>query len=208
MKRGLWTDNALARVGVTRSESGPTTLVGYAAVYYVEGDARTEYRLWDTAVERIARGAFDGILADTTVDVRALRNHDPDRILGRRSAGTLRLSSDDVGLRYEIDLAETTAGRDTATDVESRNITGSSFWFGNGRTTITEREDGTTVYLRESFTELYDVGPVTFPAYEGTSVLTRSGEGDVSEMKAEWDRRRRAAEAERVRVVTAAAEAA
>jgi hypothetical protein len=47
-------------------------------------------------------------------DVRALVDHDTGRVIGRTSAKTLRLSEDDTGLRAEIDLPDTTDGRDLA----------------------------------------------------------------------------------------------
>jgi HK97 family phage prohead protease len=75
-------------------------------------------------VERVAPGAFTKTIAEA--DIRALFNHDPNYLLGRSAAGTLRLSEDGTGLPYEIDLPDTMAGRDVATMLERRDITGSS----------------------------------------------------------------------------------
>ena len=80
---------------------------GYAAVFY-DGTERTEFRLGPNMVERIHPGAFDEAFRDD--DVVALFNHDQSLIIGRRSAGTLRLSLDARGARYEIDEGETTIG--------------------------------------------------------------------------------------------------
>lgn len=59
--------------------------------------------------EIIKPGAFDSVLTD---DVRALFNHDPNFILGRSASGTLQLSLDDRGLKYDIDAPDTQTIRD------------------------------------------------------------------------------------------------
>src|SRR5215475_2335681 len=73
---------------------------GFAAVFYKDGDPDTEYQLYPDLVERIAPGAFDRAVRED--DVRGLMNHDPNLLLGRTAAGTLKLSADATGLRYEI----------------------------------------------------------------------------------------------------------
>src|SRR5262249_31979044 len=112
--------------------SGPGTIVGYAAVFYSATDPGTEYVLADWSdecvVEQIAPGAFDRALKDQD-DVRALFNHNADYVLGRTASGTLRMTEDDKGLRYEADLPDTTVARDLAAMVERGDINGSSFAF-------------------------------------------------------------------------------
>jgi len=99
--------------------------------------------------------------------VRALLNHAPDNILGRTAAGTLRLTTDDVGLRYEIAVPDTAVGRDLAASIGRGDITGSSFSF---TVLAEERVNEPNRQLRiVKDVELFDVGPVTFPAYEATS---------------------------------------
>jgi len=95
-------------------------------------------------------------------------------VLGRTTSGTLRLSTDSVGLRYEVDLPDTSIGRDIAELVKRGDITGSSFKFeilGEKRF----KENGTEYRTIEDV-QLFDVGPVTYPAYEATSVALRSDE--------------------------------
>ena len=58
----------------------------------------------------IAPGAFRKTIQES--DVRALFNHDPNFVLGRNKAGTLRLYEDGDGLGYEVDLPDTQAARD------------------------------------------------------------------------------------------------
>ena len=97
-------------------------------------------------------------------DVRALLNHDPNLLLGRKGAGTLRLEETDEGIRYEIDLPNTTAGRDAAELLRRGDLIGSSMGFRAIGDEWGETEDG---FPLRTLTEiaLRDIGPVTFPAY-------------------------------------------
>lgn len=174
-----------SRPSVQAREDGGSVLTGYAAVFYREGDTSTEYRLWEDMVERIMPTAFDSAIADED-DARALWNHDPSSLLGRVGAGTVRLSTDEIGLRYEIDLPDTEAGRSVRALAERGDIPGSSFGFMVGQMAkrgrvawITETANGRTVDVREIHDlELYDVSPVSYPAYEGTgSPTVRSVDG-------------------------------
>src|SRR5690606_19161246 len=94
---------------------------GYAATF----NSRTEIGDWFTEV--IAPGAFAESLK--TADVRALFDHDSAKVLGRSSAGTLRVSEDDIGLAVEIDLPDTSTGRDVRELLKRGDITGMSFGF-------------------------------------------------------------------------------
>lgn len=143
----------------------PGTVVGYAAVFEKYSCDLGYFR------EKIQRGAFAKAIA--TCDVRALVNHDPNKLIGRTSAGTLRMEEDEIGLRVEIDLPNNTAGRDTAEDIRLRNMQGQSFKF----TTSIDQWDwsgDTALRTLVEVDELFDVGPVTFPAYEETSVAMRA----------------------------------
>lgn len=147
---------------------GPGTLVGYAATFDQSSLDLGGF------VETIAQGAFSTVLED---DCRCLRNHLDDVILGRTASGTLRLEQDAVGLRFECDLPDTTAGRDTAEMIRRGDMTGCSFQF-----TIAPEGaswDFAGAVAKRTITKvgrLYDVGPVTFPAYESTRVDMRSVE--------------------------------
>ena len=141
-------------------------ITGYASIYYQPGDARTQFVMGEQYVERIMPGAFDRALTGNA-EVVGLFNHDPSLILGRRSAGTLRMHADNRGLRYEIDAADTQISRDVVEHQRSRNVIGSSFGFMVDDEH--SRMDG-DLYVREiRAVTLRDVGPVTFPAYDGTS---------------------------------------
>ncbi|MFZ5829129.1 MAG: HK97 family phage prohead protease [Planctomycetota bacterium] len=173
-------------------EEGRRVLVGYAAVFYRQDEPGTQYALWEGVVERIAPGAFARAIRERQ-DVRGLFNHDPSLILGRTTAGTLRLSEDARGLRYEIDLAETHLAADLAASVERGDLSGSSFAF-----TIRSRkieEDAGTQVRTILDVDLFDVGPVTYPAYEATSAALR-GQGEFEELRRDLAERRRLAELE------------
>tara|TARA_R110000744_G_scaffold260367_1_gene375332 strand:+ start:70 stop:1116 length:1047 start_codon:yes stop_codon:yes gene_type:complete len=155
-----------ATEGVELREDGDTlTAVGYAATFN-----RLSQNLGGF-VERVAPGAFTKTVQEA--DVRALFNHEPDHLLGRSTTGTLRMSEDAHGLRYEIDLPPTTLGRDVAALLRRGDISGSSFGFRTIGDGWSETEDG---YPLRTLTEvaLRDVGPVTFPAYSSTEASLRS----------------------------------
>jgi len=102
-------------------------ITGYAAVYY-DGTPGTEFQLWENTVERILPGSFDSALARKD-DARALFNHDPNLVLGRVSSGTLRLSADSKGLKYEIVPPVTRTAEDLVAMIQRGDVTGSSFEF-------------------------------------------------------------------------------
>jgi uncharacterized protein len=173
-----------AGVEVRAAEDGKRTLSGYAAVFYRADDPGTEFTLYEGRVEkfveRVMPGAFDAALKED--DVRALVNHNVEMILGRTKAGTLALSVDAKGLRYECEIPDTQAGRDLAESVKRGDITGSSFAFQLRNGGATYREGG-GLYVREiTDVKLYDVGPVTYPAYDSSEASVRSRE----QWEAEW----------------------
>lgn len=156
----------------------PKTLSGYGAVFYREGDAGTEYWLWDDLVERIMPGAFDRALRED--DVRSFFNHDRNCILGRRSGrpeDTLRLSVDQIGLRYEVDFDARDADHQKVfPKVHSRKVDGSSFMFVPDEEvwrSIKDEDDRTIDIIEVVSVQLWEVGPVVFPAYEGTTSEAR-----------------------------------
>lgn len=152
-----------------RAEPDSRTIRGYAAVFGSESEDLGGF------TEYIAPGAFDGVLND---DVRALVNHNDNLILGRTSSGTLRLSVDERGLAYEFDVPNTSYGNDLLESVRRGDITQSSFGFtvaedawdyeGKG---MGKKKPKRTI---KKVARLYDVSPVTYPAYPDTSVALRS----------------------------------
>jgi uncharacterized protein len=146
-----------------REEDGEMIIEGYAALYNSETDLGV-FR------ESISPGAFDDVLND---DVRALINHDPSLILGRSSAGTLELSTDELGLKYRVKLGEQQYAKDLYTSIKRGDISQSSFAF-----TIEDQswsEDRSTRKV-EKVAKLLDVSPVTYPAYKSATVAARKEE--------------------------------
>lgn len=148
-----------------RADGGGTvTVAGYAAVF---GEWADIYGWFE---ETVARGAFTNTLR--TADVRAYFDHDRGRVLGRSTAGTLRLTEDAKGLFVEIDLPDTTDGRDVATLIERGDVSGMSFGFSVLRQEWDETVDPPRRTILE--VELREVSIVSEPAYDGTSIAMRS----------------------------------
>lgn len=143
---------------VTRASSGRTSLQAYGAVFN-----RYSQNLGGF-VEQIAPGAFNGTL---DADIRSMWNHDASRVLGRVSAQNLSVTVDTVGLLYTVDLPDTSYARDLVALVESGIVRGSSFAFRVLADSWSVTDQGFPLRTLEQVT-LYEVGPVTDPAYLST----------------------------------------
>jgi uncharacterized protein len=149
-----------------------TSVRGYAALYNVLSNP-----LGFGYVEVIEAGAFDECLGD---DVRCLFNHDSSKILGRTKSGTMKIGTDEIGLWYDCQLPDTQLGKDLAESIARGDIDQSSFQFtiteGDYDWTEEEIDGGFKRWKRtiHKVKRLYDTAPVTYPAYEETSVQTRS----------------------------------
>lgn len=121
--------------------------------------------------ERIAPGAFAKSIQ--SADIRALWNHDANIVLGRNKSGTLRLTEDLAGLAYEVDAPDTQLVRDMVLAPIARgDVNQCSFGFR----TISDKwakVDGDWVRTLLEV-DLFDVSPVTYPAYPQTEVALRS----------------------------------
>lgn len=149
------------------STDGKPRIEGYAAVFGQLSDDLGGFR------EVIMPGAF----ADTLQrdDQRALWNHETGKVLGRRKAGTLELAEDTTGLRFTIYPPDTQTGRDALELVRRGDVDQMSFAFSaelNDQTWQQEEERGLIRSLRR--VQLYEVSPVTFPAYPQTSAAVRA----------------------------------
>ncbi|MHC4193865.1 MAG: HK97 family phage prohead protease [Planctomycetota bacterium] len=122
--------------------------------------------------EKIAKGAFDRALAES--DVRALKNHDPNLLLGRTASKTLRLTANAVGLKFAVDVPNTTTGADTVEEIKRGDLSGCSFSFRVAEDDWKYLKDGTVQRTIMEIDQLFDVGPVTYPAYPDTTVAARS----------------------------------
>lgn len=148
-------------------EGKPTKLSGYAAVFNQEAEIMGLWR------EKVAPGAYKKTIQEH--DIRALWNHNTDMVLGRNKSGTLSLEEDERGLKVEITPPDTQAGRDAITTIKRGDVSQMSIsfqiikqeWFNPEN-----RREMPIRTVREA--KLFDVSPVTFPAFEQTSISARS----------------------------------
>lgn len=149
----------------TRAADGdqPARLAGYAAVF----DSMSE-EMWGFR-EVIRPGAFAKSLGG---DVRALFNHNPDLILGRTKSKTLTLREDQRGLYIEILPPDTGFARDLMVSVARGDVDQMSFGFRTVKDSWKDENGKVTRELLE--VDVFDVSPVTFPAYAETEIAVRS----------------------------------
>ena len=154
-----------------RADGMGPKITGYAAVFDKWSEDLGGFK------EKIRAGAFKKAIGKS--DVRGLFNHDSNYVLGRQSNGTLSIKEDKNGLWMEIDPPDTQIIRDLVlAPIKRGDITQQSFGFIvkedewdnlNG-----EKKDMPATRTIVEVDELFDVSPVTFPAYPDTSVALRS----------------------------------
>lgn len=138
---------------------------GYAAVFGKLSDNLGGFR------EKIAQGAFKKTLQEA--DVRALFNHDPNKVLGRTSSGSLSLREDDKGLWMEIDPPDTADARDVMALIQRGDVDQASFAFRVVKDSWQNEESQTPIRTLDEV-QLFDVSAVTYPAYPQTTVDVRA----------------------------------
>jgi hypothetical protein len=162
-----------------RADDAEPVVAGYAAVFHELSEDLGGFR------EVIMPGAFTDALKAS--DIRALFNHDPSQIVARTKNGTLRVWEDDKGLRYEFTPnMKTQAGRDLVELVKRGDVDQSSFAFSMDGG-VEEWDDSGDMPIRriKRVARLYDVSPVTYPAYPATEVqVARSVFDALEEMRA------------------------
>jgi len=154
-------------VEIRQSEGEAATVEWYPAVFNSFSEDLGGFR------EIITPGAFKNALKSS--DVRALINHDSNKVLGRAKAGTLTLQEDDKGLKATVIMPNTSYAKDLRESIQRGDIDQGSFGF-----TLEERgqkweenEDGSMIRTISEVRELLDVSLVTYPAYPDTSVAKR-----------------------------------
>lgn len=145
-------------------QDGEKYIEGYFAVF---GGI---YELWPGATESIDPHAFDDTVGG---DVRALINHDTTLVLGRTKAGTLELKVDSRGLWGRVKVNQNDGdAMNLYSRIERGDVDQCSFGFDILEEDTEFRDDGSAHWTIKKV-ELYEVSPVTFPAYEDTSVSAR-----------------------------------
>lgn len=160
-------------VRAAAGDGGTRTVIGYAAVFNSPTDI---CGIW---TEVIAPGAFERSLREN--DVVAVYHHDGARVLGRSSSKTLRIKEDAKGLAVEIDLPDTTDGRDLAVLIERGDVSGMSFGFCTRKQEWDETVEPPKRTLIE--VDLREVTVTAFPQYTDTEVGLRSLEGARNERR-------------------------
>lgn len=169
--------SASVELRAAEGETDSRRVFGYAAKF----NSRSENLGSDSHqfFEILEPGAFDDVLLD---DVRALFNHESSAILARskNGEGSLKIGADATGLWYEFEAPDTQVGRDLVTSLRRGDVDQSSFSFRVGKDgqewTETKDGDGPTIFTRtiKKVSRLYDVSPVTYPAYPDATVALRS----------------------------------
>jgi HK97 family phage prohead protease len=166
----------LARTEVRAAQKdGKPVIEGLGAVF-------NEYADLGYFVEIIEPGFFDNVLEN---DVRGLFNHDINMLLGRTSAKTMRVEQTDAGLIYSIDVNDADPqAMSVYAKCQRGDVSQSSFSWITKSTSRGDDIDGDEWYVlgdkvvrrlkKGGCRDLYDTGPVTFPAYEQTSANARS----------------------------------
>jgi HK97 family phage prohead protease len=156
---------------------------GYAFKYGVRAD-------FGWFEEEIARGAADEVMRRDDLDVRALFNHDRNLILARycNEVKTLEMELDQVGLKYRFKTPNRSYAKDLQDAIMAGDITQSSFAFSVGPdgTRWSQLTDEKELRTITKFENLFDVSPVTFPAYKDTTVAKRE-RGEIKKEKNSLD---------------------
>lgn len=128
--------------------------------------------------EIIAPNAFDDLLKDEKIDVPMTFNHERGRLLGRTKSNTLQISKDEKGLRFRVEIPNTTTGNDVYELVKRGDLYENSFGFISDRSTDTwtKDENGTNIRTVNNIKRLVDISIVTSGAYANTDVAARSFE--------------------------------
>jgi HK97 family phage prohead protease len=157
---------------IERSYDDSRHVEGYAVVFESQSEDLGFF-------ETIDRGAITQELVDNS-DVFALLNHDDEKVLARskNGVGSLKLTVDDRGLKYEFDAAETQLGNDLLEYLKRGEITTSSFAFAldynDPEAETWERKNGANYRTIHKIAYIHDVSPVWNAAYSATSVSQRS----------------------------------
>lgn len=180
-------------VSELRAATESRMITGHAAVFDQLSEELFGFR------EQIAPGAFEESVGQD--DIRALWNHDANFVLGRNTSGTLSLHEDARGLAVRIDAPETQWADDLLVSIRRGDISQMSFGFITLQDEWAFDHEDDMVIRTLVKVRLFDVSPVTFPAYPRTDVTVakRSLEAFKESLESERGEDRRRRESERSR---------
>lgn len=151
------------------------SIVGYPIVYGKDSEDMG-------FIEQIAPGAAKNALERS--DIRALKNHDPNLIFGRQGVN-LQFTEDKNGLKYVATPIDTRTYNDVAEEIAAGLLTGQSFGFTVLRDEWSDLDSDHPKRTITEIGEIFDVGPVSYPAYPDTSVALRSLDAAKAEVAPE-----------------------
>lgn len=154
------------------------TIEGYSTLFEKESRVMFDPQKRRFFIEIIKRGA----VVDSDFknwDIKCLMEHDKSRLLARsfNGQGSLSLSVDNYGVKYRFEAPNTVEGDNALELIKRRDIFGSSFAYtANEKTEVRYyiREDGMLMREVNRMNRMFDVAPVSDPAYFGTEVCIRS----------------------------------
>ena len=162
------------RFETREDDNGQLVISGYFSVF------NSIYEIGPGMSESVAPGTF---LSSLNGDVRALTNHDSTLVLGRTTAGTLKLREDDVGLWGDVIInPKDSDAVNTYERVKRGDVSQCSFGFRITQEDTEVKDDG-SVHWTIRDVDLYEVSVCTFPAYEDTGVSARAAELETEKRK-------------------------
>jgi hypothetical protein len=111
-------------------------------------------------------------------DWRAVWNHRNEIVLGRQSSGTLEAEETEQGVRVTIHFPDSEEGRSKFYSIQRGDVKEMSFAFIPVEYKEERIVEGDKTIFRTVISELqvFEVSPVTFPAYEKTTISARMTE--------------------------------
>lgn len=182
-------------------ESESRTIEGYAIVFGVESVILTDY--WDKYREIIEPGAITQERLQG-MDIKMTMYHNREKLLARsnKGEGTLKLTVDEVGVRYEFEVPNTEDGNTALELVKRGDLSGSSFMYWSDEASGVSYEktkEGLLLRRVKTIGEIYDMTIAADPAYTETTAMTREAiakylkpeKKEVSSMRYTRERRER-----------------
>src|SRR5690625_4997649 len=154
-------------IEIREDDDGNKTISGYAVKWEKKSHVLGMFYKFR---EQFKKGAFAESLKND--DQRYLWSHDVSKVLGRTKNKTLRLEEDDIGLRFELDLPNTTLGNDTYESIKRGDVDGVSFGFRMLEEEWDEN-DSDNIVRTINKARLLEVSAVAFPAYLDSEVNAR-----------------------------------
>lgn len=160
---------------VAEGEGSGRTIEGYAIVFGVESRLIVDY--WDDYREIIEPGAItEEELAQ--MDIKMTMWHNREKLLARsnKGVGTLRLSVDDIGVKFEFDSPNTSDGNNALELVKRGDMGGSSFTYWSDESSAvsySKNEDDILIRHVKKINMVYEMTIASDPAYTQTSVTAR-----------------------------------